>query len=220
MARKSSVWLVVLISVVAIAFVASGCAKKQIVKQEVTPQTAVVPKKEEVKPLIPKKEEAKPEVPKPVEKPKEAAPAPKAEVAPVEKPKEEAKAVGKPEAVARPEVKPAPLDLSGLRLHFAFDDYNLSTQSKGNLDKVASWMKKDPNARIQIQGYTCDIGTAEYNLALGDRRANSAKKYLKALGVDPARLSTISYGEERPGVPNTDEAQRSMNRRDEFVADK
>jgi len=208
MVRKSSVWLVVLISVVAIAFIASGCAKKQIVKQEVTPQTAVVPKKEE----------AKPEVPKPVEKPKEAAPAPKAEVAPVEKPKEEAKAVGKPEAVAKPEVRHAPLDLSGLRLQFAFDDYNLSTQSKENLDKVASWMKKDPNARIQVQGYTCDIGTAEYNLALGDRRANGAKKYLEVLGVDPARLSTISYGEERPRVPNTDEAQRSMNRRDEFVA--
>jgi len=210
MVRKSSLWLLVLISVVAIAFVASGCAKKQIVKQEVTPQTAVVPKRVE----------AKPEVPKAVEKPKEAAPAPKAEVPPVAKPKEEAKEMGKPEAVAKPEVKPAPLGLSGLRLQFAFDDYNLSTQSEENLDKVASWMKKDPNARIKIQGYTCDIGTAEYNLALGDRRANSAKKYLEVLGVEPARLSTISYGEERPTVPNTDEAHRSMNRRDEFVAGK
>ena len=87
-----------------------------------------------------------------MEKPKEAAPAPKAEVAPVAKPKEEAKEMGKPEAVAKPEVKPAPLGLSGLRLQFAFDDYNLSTQSKENLDKVASWMKKDPNARIRSRG--------------------------------------------------------------------
>ena len=217
MVKKSSVWLVVLMSVVAIAFIASGCAKKQIVKQEVTPQTAGVPKKEEAKPLVPKKEEAKPEVANPVEKPKEQASAPKAEVAPLAKPKEEAKATSKPEAVVKPEIKPVSLDLSGLRLQFGFDDYNLSTQSEENLEKVASWMKKDPNASIKIQGYTCDIGTAEYNLALGDRRANSAKKYLEALGVDPARLSTISYGEERPRVPNTDEAHRSMNRRDEFV---
>jgi peptidoglycan-associated lipoprotein len=220
MVRKSSVWLVVLISVVAIAFIVSGCAKKQIVKQETTPQTAVVPKKEEAKSVVPKKEEAKPEVPKPVEKPKEQAPAPKAEVAPIAKPKEEAKTVSKTEAVVKSEIKPVSLDLSGLHLQFAFDDYNLSTQSKENLDKVASWMKKDPNARIEIQGYTCDIGTAEYNLALGERRANSAKKYLEALGVEAARLSTISYGEERPRVPNIDEGHRSMNRRDEFVAGK
>ncbi len=214
MVRKSSAWLVVLISVVVIAFVATGCAKKQIVKEEATPQPAVAFKKEEAKPPVPKKEEAKPEIAKPVEKPKEQAPAPKAEVAPIAKPKEEAKAMSKPT------IKPVSLDLSRLRLQFAFDDYNLSTQSKENLDRLASWMKKDPNARIKIEGYTCDIGTAEYNLALGERRASNAKKYLEVLGVDAARLSTISYGEERPRVPNTDESHRSLNRRDEFVAGK
>ena len=82
---------------------------------------------------------------------------------------------------------------------------------------MASWMKNNPDAKVQIQGNTCDIGTAEYNLALGEQRASSAKTYLERLGISGGRLSTISYGLEKPRVPNTDEANRSMNRRDEFV---
>ncbi len=202
MFKKSSFWLMILISIMAVAFVSYSCAKKEVVKEE----AAAKPTAEA------KKEEPKPELPKVAEKPKEEAPKP-AEAAPVEKPKEEAK----PETAAKPEEKPAPIDLAGLRIQFAFDDYNLSNQSKENLEKIAKWMSKNPNAKIQIQGNTCDIGTAEYNLALGDRRANSAKKYLQALGVSADRLSTISYGLEKPSVPNTNEENRSKNRRDEFV---
>ena len=69
-----------------------------------------------------------------------------------------------------------------------------------------------------LQGNTCDIGTAEYNLALGERRANSTKTYLEGRGVSSSRISTISYGEEQPLFPNADEANRSKNCRDEFVA--
>jgi peptidoglycan-associated lipoprotein len=202
MFKKSSVWLVVLISVVTIAFVASGCAKKQVVKEETAAKPAVEAKKEE----------PKPEVAKAVERPKKEAP--KAETAPAEKPKEEAK----PEAVAKPEEKPASIDLAALRIQFAFDDYNLSTKAKDPLEKIASWMSKNPTTKIQIQGYTCEIGTSEYNLALGDRRANSAKRYLEALEVSSGRISTISYGEERPLDPGHTEEARSKNRRDEFVA--
>jgi peptidoglycan-associated lipoprotein len=202
MFKKSSVWLVVLISVVTIAFVASGCAKKQVVKEETAAKPAVEAKKEE----------PKPEVAKAVERPKKEAP--KAETAPAEKPKEEAK----PEAVAKPEEKPASIDLAALRIQFAFDDYNLSTKAKEPLEKIASWMSKNPTTKIQIQGYTCEIGTSEYNLALGDRRANSAKRYLEALEVSSGRISTISYGEERPLDPGHTEEARSKNRRDEFVA--
>jgi peptidoglycan-associated lipoprotein len=211
MFKKSSIWLVVLVSVVAIAFVASGCAKKQVVKEEAAPKPAVEAKKEEPKveapaPAPPKEEARKPAIAPPVEKPKEIM--------------EEAKVKAKPETAAKPEEKPAPIDLAGLRIQFAFDDYNLSNQSKENLEKIAKWMSKNPNAKIQIQGNTCDIGTAEYNLALGDRRANSAKKYLQGLGVYADRLSTISYGLEKPLVPNINEENRSKNRRDEFVAGK
>lgn len=199
MLKKSSVWLVVLIAVVAIAFIATGCAKKQVVKEEAAAKPAVEAKKEEAPAPAPApappKEEAKPEAPAP------AAPAPKVEAAPMAE-------------------KAAPPDLRGLRIQFAFDDYNLSTRSKENLEKIAGWLSKDSAAKIQIEGHTCDIGTPEYNLALGERRANSAKKYLEGLGVNAVRISTISYGEERPMVPNSDEANRSKNRRDEFLQSK
>jgi len=78
-------------------------------------------------------------------------------------------------------------------------------------------MTRDAEVKVQIEGHTCDIGTAEYNLALGERRATSGKMYLERLGISANRISTISYGEERPMVPNKDEANRSQNRRDEFV---
>jgi len=207
MLKKSSVWLVVLISIVALAFIATGCAKKQVVKEEAAAKPVVEAKTEEPKPEPPQvtpppppKEEAKEEA-----KVEEAAPPPKEEP--------------KPEA-APPAPAPEPIDLVSLRLQFAFDDYTLSTKSKENVEKLAAWLSKSSTEKIQIEGHTCDIGTAEYNLALGERRANSAKKYLEGLGIASARMSTISYGEERPLVPNKNEAERSQNRRDEFIKTK
>lgn len=196
MFKKSSIWFVVLISVVTLAFIASGCAKKQVVKEEAAAKPMVEAKKEEPKAA------PVPAPPAPKEEMK-AAPAPMA-------PKEEAK---KEAAVPKPES----IDLTAFRIQFAFDDYNLSTRSKENLEKIATWMSKTPKVKIQVQGNTCDIGTAEYNLALGERRASSAKKYLEGLGVSEGRLSTISYGLEKPLVLNTNEENRSKNRRDDFV---
>lgn len=202
MLRKSSIWLVVLISVVAIAFIATGCSKKQVIKEEAAAKPVVVEaKKVEPPPPPPKIAEAPKAEPKP-EPVKEAAPEPKKEAAPPPPPKIE------------------PLALVAMRIQFAFDDYNLSTKAKENLEKIASWMSKDPAVKVQIEGHTCEVGTNEYNLALGERRANSAKKYLEGMGVNPARLSTISYGEERPLDPGHSEDARSKNRRDEFVQSK
>jgi len=200
MKRIPIFWLVVLISLTTLAFLAAGCAKKVVSIEEVAGKPPVVAQKEAPPP------------PKPMEAPKAEAVQPKP--APPEAPKAEAKAAPKEEA---PPVKPAPLDLDALRIQFAFDDYTLSTRAEENLEKIAAWMKKKPQTKIQVQGYTCDIGTAEYNLALGDRRASSAKNYLETMGVETSRLSTISYGEERPRVPDTDEPNRSLNRRDEFA---
>ncbi len=107
--------------------------------------------------------------------------------------------------------------MASLRIFFAFDDENLSTRARENLEKIGGWMNRNPEGKIQIEGHTCDIGTSAYNLALGERRANSAKKYLERLGINPNRIATISYGEERPMVPNKNEANRSKNRRDEFL---
>ena len=207
MLRKSSVWLVVLISIVALAFIATGCAKKQVVKEEAAAKPVVEAKKEVPKPEPPKvTPPPPPPPPPPKEEPKvEAAPPPKVEP--------------KPEA-APPKPAPEPIDLVSLRIQFAFDDYTLATKSKENLEKLAAWMSRSRAEKIQIEGHCCDIGTSEYNLALGERRANSAKKYLEGLGVAAARISTISYGEERPLVPNKNESERSKNRRDEFIKTK
>ena len=210
MLRKPSVWSVLLISLVAVAFISTGCAKKQVIREEAVAKAGVEAKKAEP-------------IPEPaieVEKSKEEA-LHTAE-APVEKPKEEAKLELKEEplAEAKPVEKPAPLDLPGLRIQFAFDDYNLSSHARENLEKVASWMSKTPVAKIQIEGHTCEIGTSEYNLALGERRANSSKRYLEGLGVISGRISTISYGEERPLDPDHTEEARSKNRRVEFVGTK
>jgi peptidoglycan-associated lipoprotein len=113
-----------------------------------------------------------------------------------------------------------PIDLVGLRVQFAFDDYSLSSKAKENLEKLAAWMKKAGEAKVQIEGHACEVGTNEYNLALGERRANSAKTYLEGLGITGGRLSTISYGEERPLDPGHTEDSRSKNRRAEFVMTK
>jgi len=210
MSRKSSVWLIVFVCVIALAFIASGCAKKQVVKEEAAAKLPPMEaKKEEVKPAV------TPEAAKPAVTPEAAKPeaAPKAEAAPPEAAKPEAA----PPAAA---IAPESIDLSGLRIQFAFDDYSLSNKSKENLEKIGSWMSKNPNAKIQVEGHTCEIGTDEYNLALGERRANSAKKYLEGLGVTPSRMSTISYGKERPLDPGHTEEARSKNRRDEFVQTK
>jgi peptidoglycan-associated lipoprotein len=192
MFKKSSFWVVFWISMAAIALLATGCSKKSIIYEEAAGRPVVEAKKE-MPPPAPKME--------PPKAPPPPAPAPKVEAVPPPK----------------VEAAPAPFDLTGMRIQFAFDDSSLSTRSKENLEKIAAWMKGNPNVKIQIQGNTCNIGTSEYNLALGEERATSAKNYLESLGVDGGRLSTISYGLERPRVPNKDEANRSLNRRDEFV---
>jgi len=199
MLKRSSVWFIALVAIVALSFLAAGCAKKQVIKEEAAAKPYVEAKKEVPPPPPPRVEPPPPPPPRP----------PKAEVPPPPK--------AKPKPEAAPPKAAEAIDLVGLRIQFAFDDYSLSTKAKENLEKLGAWMSRNAAEKVQIEGHTCDIGTAEYNLALGERRANSAKKYLEGLGVAGGRVSTISYGEERPLVPNTNEANRSKNRRDEFI---
>ena len=102
-------------------------------------------------------------------------------------------------------------------VYFAFDDYSLDSASQGQLNKLNEYLKANGKAVVQVEGHTDERGSVEYNLALGQRRAQSAKNYLVQLGTDASRLPTISYGEERPAVEGADEAAWSKNRRDEFV---
>ena len=102
-------------------------------------------------------------------------------------------------------------------IHFEFDKSRLLPEAKAILRVKAEWLKANPEAQVIIEGHCDERGTNEYNLALGDRRAQSAKTYLVDLGIAPERLTCISYGEERPLDPGHNEAAWAKNRRDQFV---
>jgi peptidoglycan-associated lipoprotein len=98
-------------------------------------------------------------------------------------------------------------------IHFDFDEYNVRSEDTEILKDNAALLMKYTSVKIQIEGHCDERGTVEYNLALGERRANSTKKYLVSLGISPDRITTISYGEERPLDPGHHEEAWAKNRR-------
>jgi peptidoglycan-associated lipoprotein len=110
-------------------------------------------------------------------------------------------------------VAPARKEYSFEDVHFDFDRYTLRAEATRVLDEVIKAMGADPALRITVEGHTCNIGTAEYNLALGERRSAAVREYLTSRGVTADRLQTISYGEERPKHDNSREETRRLNRR-------
>ena len=98
-------------------------------------------------------------------------------------------------------------------VHFALDQYDLDPEARSILDSQVRWLLAHPNTRVTIEGHCDERGTREYNLGLGDRRANAAKNYLAARGVSPTRINTISYGKERPVALGSDEQSWAANRR-------
>ena len=102
-------------------------------------------------------------------------------------------------------------------IFFEFDKATLAPSAQDNLMKKAEWMRSNPDATVTIEGHADERGTNEYNLALGERRAESAKNFLVDLGIAPSRLTTISYGEERPIDPQSNEEAWAKNRRGHFV---
>lgn len=101
----------------------------------------------------------------------------------------------------------------GDRVFFAYDSAVLSEVAAQTLDRQAAWLERYPDVTVTIEGHADERGTREYNLALGDRRANSVKNYLVALDIAPSRILTISYGEERPAASGHDETAWAKNRR-------
>ncbi len=190
--KKSMVTLLAVLSMVSL--LAAGCANKEAVKKEeaVVPPAAV----EKVEPAKPAEEA------KPAETATEAQPTQEA-VAPATTPQAE---------------QPAAVENTFETVYFDFDKSDLRQDARDVLSKNAELILKSfPNAKIQIAGNCDERGSAEYNLALGERRAKSAQKYLITLGVKAENLSTISYGKEKPAVVGNDEAAWAKNRRDEFV---
>jgi len=102
-------------------------------------------------------------------------------------------------------------------IFFDFDRSDLREDARGTLQRKSEALRQFPDIRIRIEGHADERGTVEYNLALGERRADAARAYLIDLGIDPDRMTTISYGEERALVQGQNEAAWSQNRRDEFV---
>lgn len=147
----------------------------------------------------------------------------------------------RPPVAAKPEATPVPpppkaapptdetVDISVLDLEtlnkkgyltdafFDFDQSDLREDARSTLATDAQWLKKHPSVQVLIEGHCDERGTAAYNLALGDRRANAAKEYLASLGIDVSRLRTVSYGKERPFCTESDESCWQKNRRAHLV---
>lgn len=107
--------------------------------------------------------------------------------------------------------------LAAETVYFAYDSSSIAPSEQSKLDAVASALKSDMSAKLLIEGNCDERGTEEYNRSLGERRALAAREALAALGVEPARVATRSYGEDRPAQDSHNEAAWSKNRRDEFV---
>ena len=101
----------------------------------------------------------------------------------------------------------------GSTVYFDYDQSSLSSEAQATLDRQAAFLKASPSFRLVIEGHCDERGTREYNLALGDRRASAVRDYLVAKGINASRLSTISYGKERPSVGGSNDTSYALNRR-------
>jgi peptidoglycan-associated lipoprotein len=149
---------------------------------------------------------------------KKAAQTPPAEPSPP--PQETPKPTPPPAETTPTPQQPAPQPLSAgdfQPVFFDYDSYTLRDDARSALDANAKLMRENPTVKIVIEGHCDERGTAEYNQALGERRAQAARDYLVQAGIEASRLQTISYGKERPFDPGHDEAAWSKNRRAHFA---
>ena len=107
--------------------------------------------------------------------------------------------------------------VSSDRVFFDTDSAELRPDAQATLGEIGAWLVKHPNTSVTIEGHCDERGTREYNLALGERRATAVANYLAAVGVDPSRMQTVSYGKERPAADGKDESAWAQNRRAVFV---
>ena len=206
MSKKS---LVLLVLILCLGLIITGCPKKTVLKEEPS-----VKKAEE--PVAEREKAAK------VDEEKAAKEAKEKELARIRE--EEAKRAKEKEFEKTLVVKKEPgitgevFESKMLKdIHFDFDKYDIRPGDAEILKENAALLMKNPGVKIQIEGHCDERGTVEYNLALGERRANSAMKYLSSLGITGDRISTISYGKEKPLDPGHNEEAWAKNRRDHFI---
>lgn len=175
--------------------VVGGCAKKPVVKGEEPAAAPAAPAKpaEPAQPAKPKEEPVK------------------------EQPIQESPIASADQEKRQPTPSGAQQEFALERIFFDFDSYLLTQAARDTLAKNAEWLKANSAAKLQIEGHCDERGSDEYNLALGEKRAKSAENYLVTLGVAKGRLSTISYGKEKPLDQDHNEVAWAKNRRAEFV---
>ncbi len=202
MVRKSRSSLILII-ILCFGLIMMGCPKKTVVKEEPS-----VKKSEESARLEAERERAA----------REAREARERELAKMKE--DEAKKEFEKSLVAKktPGIEGEVFESKLMKdVHFDFDKYDIRPVDTEILKGNATLLKKYPKVKIQIEGHCDERGTVEYNLALGERRANSTKNYLISLGISGDRISTISYGKERPLDPGHNEEAWGKNRRAHFV---
>ena len=206
MFRKS---LSVLILVLCIGLIVSGCSKKTVMKEEPSVMTG--------EPSGAEREKARLEAERKQRVAMEAAKIKEEEA-------KRAQAQGQKEfekslvAKKTPGIEGQVFESSLLKdIYFDFDKYDIRPQDTAILKENAALLAKSPTVKVQIEGHCDERGTIEYNLALGERRANSTKKYLVSLGVSDGRISAISYGKERPLDPGHNEQAWAKNRRAHII---
>ena len=193
MIKKQRILSVTMVFAIASLFLITSCAKQQMSEEVVTPPPA--PKAQ----VVP--------------------PPPKVDTAAMEQAERERKARLAEMEMAnklRDEVRAFEAET----IYFDFDRSELKSSARAVLAKKAEWLRKNPQFSMNIEGHCDERGTIEYNLALGERRANAAWKFLNALGVSGSRMTTISYGEESSADPAHNAAAWARNRRDEFKLDR
>ncbi|MDP2970490.1 MAG: peptidoglycan-associated lipoprotein Pal, partial [Deltaproteobacteria bacterium] len=208
MVRKS---LSIIVLILCFGLILTGCPKKTVVKEE--------PSVKRAEELAGEREKAAKLEAERAAKEKEAREKELARIREEEAKKAREKEFGKSlVAKKEPGIEGEVLESKLLKdIHFDFDKYDIRSGDAEILKENAALLMKHPTLKIQIEGHCDERGTSEYNLALGERRANSAKKYLISLGMRADQISTISYGEEKPLDPGHNEEAWAKNRRDHFI---
>ncbi len=208
MVRKS---LSIIVLILCFGLILTGCPKKTVVKEE--------PSVKRAEELAGEREKAAKLEAERAAKEKEAREKELARIREEKAKKAREKEFGKSlVAKKEPGIEGEVLESKLLKdIHFDFDKYDIRSGDAEILKENAALLMKHPTLKIQIEGHCDERGTSEYNLALGERRANSAKKYLISLGMRADQISTISYGEEKPLDPGHNEAAWAKNRRDHFI---
>lgn len=198
--RRGNWFLVAPLLILALFLV--GCPKRPVTTVAAVPPPMAPP------PAPPAPAPAPPPAPAPMPPPAAAAPRPPAPAPAPAAPAPTPPPARPAEFMANPNLK---------EIHFDFDKYNIRPEDAKILDANAAWLKSNPSNLVLIEGNCDERGTAEYNLALGERRAKSAMNYLVAQGVQANRITIISYGKERPVCTEHTEACWAKNRRDNFL---